>query len=130
MEYFTIKMHHGGRFVDLPKKEYVDGSIRHWDNCQSDYRSFFEVEDLVERTGYKSYKGLWYTLNGTSLDKGLRPILNDTDAMDMAQIGIVYGVVEMYLVSEERPCIENMIEDAMRGIEEHKKGDEEVEDLN
>ena len=56
--------------------------------------------------------------------------MNDIDAMDIAQIDIVYGIVKMYVVSEERLCIENVAKDDIREVgDEHDDGDKEVEYL-
>ncbi|KAF7137171.1 hypothetical protein RHSIM_Rhsim07G0243000 [Rhododendron simsii] len=95
---FTVEVHHLGRFVENPVR-YVEGVVNHVDDCDSDLWSKLEVEDIVERLGYRKYKMLWYRIPGLGLEEGLRVIETETDKDAMHMVAVVkgHGQIEIYL---------------------------------
>lgn len=60
MDYFKIKVHHGGRFVTSPRVKYVGGLEELCENCNIDTWRYFECLDVVEKLGYEGNEGLGF----------------------------------------------------------------------
>ncbi|KAI8573179.1 hypothetical protein RHMOL_Rhmol01G0258700 [Rhododendron molle] len=93
---FTFEVHHLGRFVENSVR-YVEGVANHVDDCDLDLWSKLEVEDIVERLGYPKYKMLRYRIHGLGLEKGLRVIGTEKDAMHMVEVVKGHEQIEIYV---------------------------------
>lgn len=64
--YFTIKLHYGGRFKGnkkgVPKiSNYVDEKLDCIDNCDPNLMLLIELDHIIEQLGYKDSLGYYYT---------------------------------------------------------------------
>ncbi|MED6222145.1 hypothetical protein PIB30_061619 [Stylosanthes scabra] len=97
MEHFSVLVHHGGKFRGkVGKGKYVDGEEEMVDWCDRDKWSLLEVYDMLKRIGYleENIDSLWYKSGGI----GLKKLCVDRDAMELANVGIAKGIVELYVV--------------------------------
>ncbi|KAF7841607.1 Sporozoite surface protein 2 [Senna tora] len=82
---FYCKVHHGGTFEHKAQLEYVGGESIYWEKCDMDRWSFFEMKGDLDAMGYKGNYDLWYANPNGRLEDQLKPIIDDTEAMDMAR---------------------------------------------
>ncbi|KAF7814573.1 Sporozoite surface protein 2 [Senna tora] len=133
--YFIVKVHHGGRFEHIAQLEYVGGESIYWDNCDMDRWSFFEMKGDLDAMGYKGNYDLWYANPNGRLEDQLKPIIDDTQAMDMARVGVVLGQVNLYLCHVPfqleqilaLPSTEPVEEEGKTSEEESSEGEDEKE---
>ncbi|KAF7827346.1 uncharacterized protein G2W53_018510 [Senna tora] len=130
--YFTVKVHYGGRFEHKAQLEYVGGESIYWDNCDMDRWSFFEMKGDLDAMGYKGNYDLWYANPNGRLEEQLKPIIDDTQAMDMARVGVVLGQVNLYVCHVPfqleqvlaLPSTEPVEEEGKTSKEESSKGED------
>ncbi|GFZ11611.1 hypothetical protein Acr_22g0010090 [Actinidia rufa] len=56
--FFTIEIHHGGKFVYTPRKEYVNRTVKDLINCDPDKFSVIDFNEDVKKLG-----GWWFQKN-------------------------------------------------------------------
>ncbi|KAF7833126.1 Sporozoite surface protein 2 [Senna tora] len=115
--YFIVKVHHGGRFEHKAQLEYVGGESIYWENCDMDRWSFFEMKSDLDAMGYKGNYDLWYANPNGRLEDQLKPIIDDTQAMDMARLEQVLAL----------PSTEPVEEEGKTSEEESSEGEDEEE---
>ncbi|RYR28700.1 hypothetical protein Ahy_B01g052857 [Arachis hypogaea] len=83
---FSIKMHHGGKFVDSGQRlEYLGGMVVEDLHFEVDEWSLQEIVSQLKQLGYKGFARVWYKEPGMDLKSGLRELKSDGDAMRMAR---------------------------------------------
>jgi len=97
---FTVVIHHGGHFENtLGGTEYVGGETTHWDNCDYEKWSTFEIWDKLAKMGYmKKNYDILYSDPRKSLDDSLNPIVDDKQSIPMARVGVKVGEVYLYVL--------------------------------
>ncbi|RYR00072.1 hypothetical protein Ahy_B07g088129 [Arachis hypogaea] len=104
MSYFSVKIHHGGKFgFDGEPLHYVGGETSIVDYCDEDRWSKFEAMEIVLEQGYvvENIAAMWYKSLNDETDVGLRMLHTDKDAMDMARIGMRDNMVELFVVHKD-----------------------------
>ncbi|PIM97334.1 hypothetical protein CDL12_30196 [Handroanthus impetiginosus] len=85
-EEFTIRMHHGGKF--LGQRVYLGGEVSHFDHCHSDYMSLQEIDSMSIKLGHhkdgdKVAQRFHFTVGHCDDPTNLRELLCDNDAMHL-----------------------------------------------
>ncbi|MED6127026.1 hypothetical protein PIB30_084113 [Stylosanthes scabra] len=83
---------------------YVGGEELTIADADTDFWSMFEADEQVRRLGDEDVAALWYkdpAIEDFSI--GLRMLLNDKDALDMARIAEQRRNVELFVVHEDNP---------------------------
>ncbi|GJX78384.1 hypothetical protein Tco_0325195 [Tanacetum coccineum] len=82
---FSIKLHHGGKFIALPKRMYVGGKVNYVDNIDVDLFNVDEVHMFLQDLGYDPKQLMFYHFKfpNKSLDYGLRPLSCDDDVVTL-----------------------------------------------
>ncbi|XP_047952617.1 uncharacterized protein LOC125198282 [Salvia hispanica] len=85
--------------VDTNGKHYVGGKVQLIDNCDSDKWSKLEVDDILEKINFDVSRLEYYYLKpGMSLDDGLMRLFDNLSSVEMAEIGVQKGVVDVFVV--------------------------------
>ena len=93
-------MHYGGRINRGFTCTYVGGDVDvHAEMYDEDKLSFFEIEGIVKKYGYKSRDLVYYLVPGCSMQSGLKLISSDFDVLGMVDAHKGVLVIELYLVS-------------------------------
>ncbi|KAF7835862.1 protein FMP32, mitochondrial-like [Senna tora] len=127
MEFFSVDVHYGGNLEGDPPFAYQGGCTASWENCDIDKWSC-EINDCLEELGVVDYGSLWFRLPGHSLEDSLKPILNDKDAMAMAEIATKNRKVDLhvyrpqYIPTTKQPTLTN---DAQATTRKEKVVDED-----
>ncbi|KAG8385146.1 hypothetical protein BUALT_Bualt03G0011400 [Buddleja alternifolia] len=74
---FTLKVHHGGMFVNEGVFQYVGGTVTLFEELDPDFMSFYEILNPIRRLGYPPTIVMWYRLPNSELENGLRLIDSD-----------------------------------------------------
>ena len=74
---FSIKLHHGGKFIDYPGRAYTGGKIDHIDLLDIVKFSVHELDRAMVMLGYKEGSTMYYHYlrSGQDLDAGLCKLL-------------------------------------------------------
>jgi hypothetical protein len=83
---------YGGGDVDVYKEAYDEDKL-----------SFFKVESIDKKYGYKSRDLLYYLMPGSNVLKGLRLISSDHNVFEIVNVHKGVPIVELYLVSFGEP---------------------------
>ncbi|MED6219420.1 hypothetical protein PIB30_035636 [Stylosanthes scabra] len=97
MDSFSVMVNHSGKFREkVGRGKYVDVEKEIVDWCDRDKWSLLEVYDMLEKIGYleENIDSLWYKIGGL----GLKKLCVDRDAMELANVGVVKGLIELYVV--------------------------------
>lgn len=70
----SFRVHHGRKFIEMPRKRYVNGQLRFYYKFEKDYVSLFEIKEIVEHFGYLKGDELFYLLPHKLLQISIRPI--------------------------------------------------------
>ncbi|XP_017412922.1 uncharacterized protein LOC108324487 [Vigna angularis] len=102
--------HHGGKFIN-------DGTLKYEGETttlsfDSDMWSYFMVVHVVKGFRYDNFKELWYCVGeGLVLENRLEQLIDDTDAMHMANLSRLNGEVHVYIVHVvSKPEVIHMLE--------------------
>ncbi|KAL3648634.1 hypothetical protein CASFOL_005037 [Castilleja foliolosa] len=98
---WTVKLHHGGQFVDKPRKSYVGGKIAVFDGMVEDKMSLPELWDMGKELSYpapRSYK-YYYKIPKLNLAKGLVLLEKDNDVLKMLECHLDTSVINAYMVA-------------------------------
>ncbi|KAL3633321.1 hypothetical protein CASFOL_022848 [Castilleja foliolosa] len=123
---WTVKLHHGGQFVDKPRKSYVGGKVAVFDGMVEDKMSLPELWDMGKELSYpapRSYK-YFYKIPKLNLAKGLVLLEKDSDVLKMLECHLDTSVINAYMVAP--PVEENNPEVA---AEEHEIVNEIEEEI-
>ncbi|KAK4421664.1 hypothetical protein Salat_2117000 [Sesamum alatum] len=116
-------MHHGGEFIEEPKKLYVGGEVDYIDFCEGDNMSLSLIVSLRKLIGYRCPLVFNYLIPGCNMNTGLVFLLTEQDIRRMVELAVSNRVIEVFAVESglEGENIEG--EDSEIGIE----GDELIE---
>ena len=84
---FTLKIHHGGQFLNVPKRMYVgDRAITYIDYCEIDRISLLELKSMVTQLGYNSVAEFYHRIPGNEKeeDSVFRQIQTDSDLLKVS----------------------------------------------
>ncbi|KAL6577649.1 hypothetical protein OROMI_009977 [Orobanche minor] len=82
-EYFTIRVHHSGKFITKPKVSYIGGEVSHIDYCCTDELSKIEIDSMLAAIGLQGSLECYYSCTGADDTQILNPIRCDIDALDL-----------------------------------------------
>ncbi|KAK6122675.1 hypothetical protein DH2020_043582 [Rehmannia glutinosa] len=109
-EFFTIRLHHSGMFVNLGKMLYCGGDINHVDYCDVDKMSLLELHSMAKEIGVKEYKRFHYNKVGIDDCSDLVVIENDIDALNLVNCideNRIVGVFVEHEKSNPTDCSES-----------------------
>ena len=97
-EYFTIRLHYGGKFNGSDYRFYTGGEVDHIDLCDGDRMSVLEINEMLKKLGYGEEEAvLYYYLEPTSvLPDGLRQLQTDQHVNQFCSWVQEYKVMEVY----------------------------------
>ena len=94
---FTLKVNHGGFFTMGAGRRYLNGKVSWFDWVDGDEWSIIEFTDMLGLLGYKNeVKFYHYKIPNTSLDEGLRPLVSDSDIIEMVKHIGSLKVIEVF----------------------------------
>nr|GEY43880.1 hypothetical protein [Tanacetum cinerariifolium] len=88
--FFSIKLHHVGKFKELQKRKYVNGLVAYVDGLDIDKFSVHELNDVMVELGYVNDDPIYYhyMIPRIDLEIGLRALGNDLDFIGLAKVVI------------------------------------------
>lgn len=93
-EFFTIRMHHGGKwFEDC----YKDGYVALFDYVDKDALSLFERDGMVETLGYDGCTLYYYKELDKDYFNGLQLLQTDEEVVQMGKYVLGTREIDMYL---------------------------------
>ena len=96
-ELFSLFVHHGGYFIDNPRK-YMGGKVNIVDNFDPDKWSKTKIEGICMEFGYTSVSRIWYKMHGSDLERAnFHLIVDDDDAMFMTNLVIGQEEIHVFL---------------------------------
>ncbi|XP_059440262.1 uncharacterized protein LOC132172719 [Corylus avellana] len=102
----VFEVHYGGKINRGFTNTYVGGDVDlHDETYDEDKLSFFEIEGIVKKYGYKSRDLLYYLEPGCSFQGGLKLISSDHNVLEMVAAHKGAPVIELYLVSFNEPAV-------------------------
>lgn len=100
--YFSIQIHHGGRFIDTGDTErYVGGQVTYFDHCEIDYMSLIELDDFTKKLGYMDPVRFCYRNSETG---SLVYILTDKEAIDMCTKHLPHNKIATIYMKHKNIC--------------------------
>ncbi|CAK9133844.1 unnamed protein product, partial [Ilex paraguariensis] len=102
-DYFTIKMHHSGKFEGYGDKVYTCGRWNHFDMCHADQISLIELNNMLKDVGVGYFENTKYYHRAS---KGWRVLKNDQQVMELEKWANSNRVVDLY-VEHNKTCILN-----------------------
>jgi hypothetical protein len=97
-----FKVYHGGKFNRQSGCVYVGGDMHVYHEAyEFDCLSYFEIEGIVKKYGYKYGDHIYYKEPYKSLVDGLRLLSSDHDVLQMVQHHACHHVVVLYLLAFE-----------------------------
>lgn len=94
---FVVEVHHGGYFLESPKK-YISRKLDLIKNVDQDLMSLFEISDLVKELGCDLKNAtIYHRMPDYDLDGGLREIKSDRDVVDMFAIHTEKRIIPIYV---------------------------------
>ncbi|KAL1832140.1 hypothetical protein ACET3Z_001791 [Daucus carota] len=111
---FTLKIYHGGKWVDNPRA-YVGGTADFFDFCNADQIIIIEIYNMLKEVDEFGFHQLWYKLPSTSFDRGSFALDNDEELMTMCElISDVDKYMEIYVTTmahlSTEPCRDSDVE--------------------
>ena len=92
-----MKVNHGGFFTMGAGRRYLNGKVSWFDWVDADEWSIIEFTDMLGLLGYKNeVKFYHYKIPNTSLDEGLRPLVSDSDIIEMVKHIGSLKVIEVF----------------------------------
>ncbi|KAL3635141.1 hypothetical protein CASFOL_019688 [Castilleja foliolosa] len=97
---WTVKLHHGGQFVDKPRKAYVKGKVAVFNGMEEDKMSLPEFWDMGKELNYPSPRSYnyYYKIPKLSMAKGLVLLETDMDVLKMLECHLDTYVISAYMV--------------------------------
>ena len=117
-ELFSISMHHGGHFIENPRK---CGTVDVVDNCDPKRWSKVELEGICKDFVYTLVGRLWYKMSGMDQKRiNFHLVVNDDNAMSTTDLVKGYEEIHVY--------VEHSIDDPIL-VDEGKDVGEDVQPL-
>ncbi|KAI4332319.1 hypothetical protein L6164_017241 [Bauhinia variegata] len=82
-DYFTLVIHHGGRFIPGPPRKYEGGWVDHVDYIDPNRFNLTMIAGLLKDIGYAGVELCSYVLLGQNMDNELVMLITDDDAIEM-----------------------------------------------
>ncbi|KAL4590324.1 hypothetical protein LXL04_003252 [Taraxacum kok-saghyz] len=101
--FFTIELHHGGKFTKFPRIIYNEVKTDHMDLVDMDELSVHELDNMLLQLSYEAESIIYYQFllpTHEDLDFGLRALGNDADVMNLAQYIEQHKVIKVYTEHE------------------------------
>lgn len=95
---FTIKYHHAGEFRVNPTR-YIGGTVDYFDLCDVDTMSLIELGSMAKETGEVGALNFFYKWPKTDMNRGLHPIDNDADVVEMCELLPPSRVIHLYSIT-------------------------------
>ena len=123
-EVFTVKVYHGGHWVNNGHLlRYEGGDITFWER-DGDKWCLFDIEDDLKELGYSNNYNMMYANPFLELsDNALNPITGDTQMLKMSEIGKEFGTVSIYVVDAEDRTKKNDDKSEKQSDRTKKNGD-------
>ena len=101
-------MHYSGRINRGLTCAYVRGDVNvHAETYNEDKLSFFEIEGIIKKYGYKLGDLVYYLEPGCSMQSDLKLISLNYDVLGMVDAHKRELVIELYLVSFDEHAVNN-----------------------
>ena len=95
--YFTIEMHHSGRFECIPTWQYPSGSVNFIDWVDTDKISIPKLHEMAKELGYIVVSACWYRVLAMDAISGIRILDKDSGILSMVEWIPIYGVLRYIL---------------------------------
>jgi hypothetical protein len=103
---FGFEVHYGGKINRGFTCTYVGGEVDIYaEKFDEDKLSFFEIEGIVKKYGYKSGDLVYYIHPGCSIQSGMKLISSDYNVLEMVAAHVEVPVITLYLVSFDEPRV-------------------------
>lgn len=97
-EFFTIRMHHSGKFMNFGSTCYVGGSISYFDYCSEDEMSMLEISEMAKDLGLHGSVSFFHNRGGGINNCNSVVLMNDdVDAMILVNFLDRERVTEIYV---------------------------------
>lgn len=97
-EFFTIKMHHSGKFLNLSRTCYLAGAIDYFDYCSGDEMSMIEISEMGKELVLKDVAALFHSRGlGINESDDLHLMETDMDAMNIVNFVDENRVTSIYV---------------------------------
>lgn len=96
---FSMRIHHGGYFTDLPGRSYVNGKENIVDVSDIEEFSVYEVDSIMKQLGYnETVEPIYYhfLIPGKDLDVGLEALGNEDDVLNFSKYVANHKLIELY----------------------------------
>ncbi|KAL4555657.1 hypothetical protein LXL04_038284 [Taraxacum kok-saghyz] len=96
--FFSITLHHGGKFTKFPGRTYIDGKMDYVNFIDMDEFSVHELDYMMQQLGYEVPPVIYYHFqipNG-DFDFGLRALGNDLDVLTLGKFIEDNKVIHVY----------------------------------
>jgi hypothetical protein len=104
----AFEVHYGDRINRGLACTYVGGDVDvHAETYDEDKLSFFEIEGIVKKYGYKSGDLVYYLVPGCNMQSCLKPISSDYDVLGIVAAHKGVLVIELYLMSFAEHSVSN-----------------------
>ena len=99
MEDVTLRFRHRGLFKKSQDGlQYLGGEERRF-NVDPDELCWFWLDELAKKCGpYMKIKEIYYLILGKSLEDGLRRVYADKEVLQMVEIVLAYGCIDLYVL--------------------------------
>ncbi|KAK1424718.1 hypothetical protein QVD17_20056 [Tagetes erecta] len=96
---FSLEIHHGGEFVNKPRRKYVKGKVSYVDLVDSDTFSVHEVDGMMQELGYLPDEVMYYSykIPDKDLDVGMKAIAGDMDVHNFLHYVQKFKLIELYI---------------------------------
>ncbi|KAG8369567.1 hypothetical protein BUALT_Bualt14G0026800 [Buddleja alternifolia] len=95
--YFTIKMHHSGRFLEINGRFYIDGQVSFFDFCEPSEMSLSAIYDMARQIGQVEGVVFYFSLKGPDDCSDLECLIHDCDARNLFAVVNRERVVGVYI---------------------------------
>ena len=97
--HFSIRIHFGGELRDTGNRDYVGGSVDIVDGCNPEKWSLCKLDEVANKLGFEPYTvGYYYLIPGRNMADGLVYMLQEDDAAELAKLGSMYGLVDVFFI--------------------------------
>ncbi|CAK9157806.1 unnamed protein product [Ilex paraguariensis] len=122
-KYFTIKMHHSGKFDGYGDKVYIGGRVNSIDMCHFDQISLIELDNMLKNIGV-GYNQI--TIFYQRIGNGWRALENDQHAMDLIKWVDKVKVVDVYVEHIRQELFNHSQADSNCGPSEKRFGSQNI----
>ncbi|PWA37725.1 hypothetical protein CTI12_AA580980 [Artemisia annua] len=128
-----MKVHHGGRFTNMPNRKYISGKVQFVDIVDSELFDVEVINNIVKMLKYDPKQIMYYQfkLPRKSLDWGLRALASDDDIVNMIKYVGKHKVIEVFIEHNETTVDSYNMPTFKGGVEIRELiGDDEIVDLD